>query len=468
MSPRARVLVVDDDSGARTALTELLREEGYEVYGAADGFKALGRLEQWTPEIVLSDLKMPGMDGLELMAKLRQQLPSISVIVMTAFGSIESAVDAVHRGADDYLTKPLQLPNLLLVLNRVVDLRNLRGETDRLRAALHQSQLDLQVRGGGDHNLVGEAKAFRGLLDMTRQVAQSDAPVLISGGQGSGKRAIGHTLHRWSYRQHGPFVAVDCNAADPRMLERELFGEFGLGNNPGQSGKLGIAAEGTIYFDEIAYLPLQTQGRLLQCLSSGQFQPEGGGPPQAMQARVIASSAQDLMAAVREGRFREELYYRIKVITLDVPGLRERRDDIPLLAAHFLRNQVSGHPQAVRGLSARALGTLMSYEWPGNIRELRNVIEHAAAVCRSPEIEPRDLPRELFQERDPGDDRMPQVPGASLAELERFAILRTLEHVGGSTSKAAEILGISPRKIQYRLNDYRIGGTPETGSAKSS
>lgn len=459
-TPRARVLVVDDESGARSALTELLRDEGYETYGAGDGYKALGRLDQWVPDVVLTDLKMPGMDGIVLMEKLRERVPSIAVIVMTAFGTIESAVDAVHKGADDYLSKPLHLPNLLLVLQRVLHYRELRREADRLRAALSQSHMANNMGGPHDlgHNLIGQSPSFRTLLELVRQVASSDASVLITGAQGSGKREIGRLLHHWSHRGEAPFVAIDCNATDPSALNRELFG-YGAGAfagaTVGRPGKIAQAAMGTLYLDEVANLPLETQARLFQCLQEGVYEREGGGPMERSDVRVLAATAQNLAEAVHSGRFREDLYYRIKVINLQVPSLRERRDDIPLLAARFLQQQGLQSGRPIRGLSERALGVLMQYEWPGNIRELHNVVAHAVAVCQSSEVEPRDLPKEVFGNSDPDGSHMPQIPGATLAELERYAILKTLEHVGGSTSKAADILGISPRKIQYRLNDYR-------------
>jgi two-component system response regulator HydG len=454
-APKARVLVVDDDTGARSALTELLRDEGYEVYAAADGYKALGRLESWTPDVVLTDLKMPGMDGISLMAKLRERIPDLAVIVMTAFGSIESAVEAVHKGADDYLAKPLHLSNLLLVMQRVLALHALQLETVRLRAQLAESKQN----SGQEVRLVGQSKAFRSLLELSRQVADSDASVLIHGAKGTGKKEIARAMHCWSHRKEAPFLTVFCGGNDPIALEREIFG-YAPGAFPGATvgrpGKLAQARGGTLYFDELGNLQPSTQVRLLRLLQEGTFERDNGTEVEHCDVRIIGGTSRNLHADVASGRFRDDLFYRIKVINLEVPDLRERRDDIPLLAGHFLKIHSNKTGKALRGLGDRALRVLMQHDWSGNIRELSAAMEHAVAISKGHEIEPRDLPRELFTEPADSDSMMPKVPGATLADLERYAILTTLEHVGGSTSKAAEILGISPRKIQYRLNDYNL------------
>lgn len=454
-APAVRVLVVDDESSARSALSELLREEGYEVQSAADGYKALGRVDGWEPDVVITDVKMPALGGIELMTKLRERMPEIAVVVMTAYGSVEGAVEAMHLGADDYLSKPVHLPQLLVVLRRVLAHRALQKEARSLRSAL-------AAREGGEPSagVVGQAKALRDLLDLARQVADSPVSVLIAGESGTGKQFLARLLHQWSGRRGGPVVSVKCGAlGDVVTCERELFG-FKDGDTVLREGRLREADGGTLVLLDVEELPLTVQARLLRYLQDHRFERVGDGVALASDARVVASTSKDLERLVKAGRFREDLYYRLGVVSLRTPSLRERRDDIPLLAMHFLRRSAARARKQVLGFSERALGVMLGGDWPGNIRQLENCVERAVVMCRGPEIEPRDLPRELMT-RTRGDDAAPVIPGASLRELERYAILRTLEHVGGSTSKAAKILGISPRKIQYRLNEYRA--VPQSG-----
>ncbi len=431
-----KILVVDDETAARSALSELLRDEGYVVHTAGDGFKALGQLDEWAPDIVVTDVQMPGMSGIELMEKVRERRPGTGVVVMTAFGSVENAVAAMQAGADDYLTKPVHFPELLLILERMLESTALRQENERLRDAL----------GGGDANevgWVGSSKPARELMSLVKQVSSSDASVLVLGECGTGKELVARAVHRWSTRREGPFVAVPCAAMSAQMLETELFGD-----KDGRKGRFAEAAGGTLLLDDINELSLPAQVRLLGLLQEQQ------APGGDLDVRVIAATGVDLHREVLVGRFREDLFYRLNVITLRVPTLRERREDIPLLASHFLKRHAAKNHKYIRGFSDRALGVLLGFDWPGNVRQLEAAIERAVVLCQSREIEPKDLPRELMQPQRASDE-VPRIPGATMAELERYAILKTLEHVGGSTRRAAEILGISTRKIQYRLNEYR-------------
>lgn len=450
-----RVLVVDDEAAARAALAELLRDEGYEVQSAADGFKALGRLDNWTPDIVLTDLKMPGVDGIKLMDKVRERLPEMPVVVMTAFGTVESAVEAIKHGANDYLTKPLHLGQLLVVLERVLERRALEVEAQRLRDELADRHgPDQELATGG---LVGRSRPFKTMMNLVEQVAGSGASVLLVGENGTGKERVAQTLHQLSPRREGPFVPVHCAAMNEEMLERELFGyEAGAfaGAAERREGRFVQAAGGTLFLDEVADLPLATQTKVLRALQEGVIERIGGSEAVPVDVRLIAASDHEIHEEVQDGRFREDLFYRLNVICIRVPTLRERNDDIPLLAMAFLKRHARANGKAIGGFNERALGVLLNFDWPGNITQLENCIERAVVLARGDEIEPRELPRELMSSGRSSDE-MPQVPGASLRELERFAILKTLEHVGGSTSKAARILGISPRKIQYRLNEYR-------------
>ncbi len=427
-----KILVVDDESAARSALAELLRDEGYAVRTAGDGFKALGQLEQWTPDVMLTDVQMPGMGGIELMGKVRERCPSVGVVVMTAFGSVENAVTAMHAGADDYLTKPLHLPELLLVLERLLERQALRQENERLRDALKTTSAD-------EVGWVGSSKASRELMGLVQQVSGSDASVLILGQSGVGKELVARAVHHWSSRREGPFVVVPCGALVDEVLQAELFGDD---TTP---GRLSEASGGTLFLDDVDALPPAAQARLMSVLESSSSV-DG--------VRMVAASSRDLHREAAEGRFRDDLFYRLNVITLRVPTLAERREDIPLLATTFLGRHSVKNRKYIRGFSDRALGVLLAFDWPGNVRQLEASVERAVVLCRGREIEPRDLPRELMQSQRVGDE-VPKVPGSTMAQLERYAILKTLEHVGGSTRRAAEILGISTRKIQYRLNEYR-------------
>ncbi|TPV95247.1 MAG: sigma-54-dependent Fis family transcriptional regulator [Myxococcales bacterium FL481] len=448
-----RILVVDDETAARTALVDLLRAEGYEVGSAADGFKALGRAEQRAPDILLTDLKMAGMDGLELIAKMREKYPDVSAIVMTAYGTVSSAVDAMRLGAEDYITKPIDLDALLLLLERVQNGRALRAENARLRHLINERDNDSQVQLG----LVGRSPAFRELMQLVVQVADSDASVLISGECGTGKEVIASALHRHSPRRNRAFVALHCAALSEAVIESEMFGhEEGAfpGATARREGRIKQADGGTLFLDEVGDIPAAAQVRLLRFLQEHRFERVGGTETLTSDVRVIAATHRDLAAEVASGRFREDLYYRLNVITLRTPTLRQRREDIPLLASHFLTRYAAKNHKTVLGFRDRTLQILVNSEWPGNVRQLENCIERAVVLCPGREIEPRHLPPDILRPAHTGDE-LPPVPGASLAEMERYMILRTLEHVGGSTSKASEILGISPRKIQYRMSEYR-------------
>lgn len=458
----ANILVVDDEPSARAALVELLREEGFTVRSAADGFKALGQMDDWTPELVITDVKMPGMDGMELMAKVRERFEGTAVVVMTAHGSVEHAVAAMQQGADDYLTKPLHFPELLVVVRRVLANAELRRENAQLRTALVGEPIS------PGHDWIGQSKESRALLGLVRQVADSDASVLILGDSGTGKELIARALHAWSPRKDKPFVAVHCAALNEGVLESELFGhEKGAftGASARRDGRFAKADGGTLLLDEVGDIPMPVQVKLLRVLQERQFERVGGDETVAVDVRVIAATHRDLYKEVREGRFREDLFYRLDVITLRTPSLAQRRDDIPALAMHFLERHASKSRKHIRGFSDRALRVLLSADWPGNVRQLENCIERAVVMCQGHEIEPRHLPRDIMAHLRMGDEA-PPVPGSSMAELERYAILKTLEHVRGSTSKAAEILGISPRKIQYRLAEYR--GEAPNGSASGT
>ena len=438
-----RVLVVDDESGARSALSELLRDEGYEVRSAADGYKALGVMGQWTPDVILTDVKMPGLDGIGLMQRARELEPELGIVVMTAFGSVEAAVDAMKQGADDYLTKPLNFDHVQMTVKRCLDHRALQREASRLRQLLEQEK-------ASDLDLIGETPIFRKMLRIVEQIADSEIHVLISGEHGSGGDRVATTIHARSGRR-GPLVRIACEGLPPALQRAELFGRPDLDGDKGVTAGLTRAREGTLVLEDVHALDPSLQAELAQALDAGTYVDAATGETHPLQARIISISPKDLREAP-EGQFREDLYFQLSIVNLRVPSLRERTSDIPLIATRYVADEVRRRGAAIRGIDERALGVLMNYDWPGNLAELESSLRHALALATGAEISPRDLPAHIF--RPTGGDELPPIPGSSLYEIERYAIRRTLEEVGGSTSKAAKILGISPRKIQYRLREY--------------
>jgi DNA-binding NtrC family response regulator len=443
-----RILIVDDEVNARTALAELLRDEGYSVETAADGFKALPKLDEFAPALLLTDLKMPGMDGIELMQKARERDPDCVVVVMTAYGAVDTAVKAMRAGAADYLTKPVNMEELSLVLARELERRRLRAEAGQLRERLHARHRIT--------NIVGTSQVMQRAFDALLQVAPSRASVLITGESGTGKELIAAAIHEHSPRSSGPFVKLHCAALAETLLESELFGhEKGsfTGAAGRRDGRFQQADKGTLFLDEIGDISPATQVKLLRFLQEHEFERVGGNQTIKVDVRIIAATNRDLMQLVKEGKFREDLYYRLNVVSIEMPALRDRPSDVPLLAAHFLTRYAKENGKSITGFSDAALERLVRYAWPGNVRELENAVERAVVVCRADQIRPEDL-SPAIQAAKGAPDGMPPIPGSSLSEIERYAILKTLEHTGGSTSRAAEILQISPRKIQYKLHEY--------------
>jgi two-component system, NtrC family, response regulator AtoC len=444
---KANILVVDDEAAARTALAALLEAEGYAVETAGDGFKALGRLATFEPDLVLTDFNMPGMDGIELMARLKEHDAELPVVVMTAFGAVETAVSAMQRGAADYLLKPLNMDELLIVLDRALERTRLRRETSVLRSRLEERY--------SFENIVGSSQEMQRVFKSVAQIAPSRATILITGESGTGKELVAAAIHHRSPRASGPFVRLHCAALAETLLESELFGhERGAytGADRKREGRFEQANGGTLFLDEIGEISLGTQVKLLRVLQEREFERVGGNQTIHTDVRVIAATNRDLKAMVAAGRFREDLYYRLNVINLTLPALRQRPSDVPALAMHFLKRFADENAKTVMSISDAALALLASHSWPGNVRELENVIERAVVLAEGDSLEPQDLPQEFVASSRRGG--APVVPGATMDELERYAIMKTLESVGGSTSRAAEILGISVRKIQYKLQEY--------------
>lgn len=456
-----RILVVDDEAAARNALVELLREEGYGVRSAADGFKALGQVDEWSPHLIITDVKMPGLDGLELMKKLRERGDVVGIVVMTAFGSVENAVEAMQQGADDYLTKPVHFPELLVVVSKVLEHHRLRRENSLLKS-------ELRDNSGDGVQWIGTSKASRDLVALIRQVAHSDAPALVLGERGTGKQLVARALHDWGSRKGGPFVTVHCSGLEAPVLEAEIFGHVAgalPGTTSGREGAIARANGGTLLLNEVASLPGTVQARLLRFLQEGAYERVGGSETETSDVRLVAACERDLFQVET---FRDDLYYRLNVVTLKVPSLRQRWEDLPALAMHFLQVHAKERDKHIVGFSDRTLHVLQHFDWNDNVRQLEHCVERAVVLCNEREVQPKHLPREVLHhvQSDSGD--APRIPGSSMADIEKYAILSTLELVRGSTRKAAELLGISPRKIQYRLAEYREAGPSGVPAVKST
>ncbi len=444
---RGRILIVDDEANARSALSEILHDEGFATETAADGFKALGKLEEFHPDVILTDLKMPGLDGIDFMEKAKAAAPGVVFVVMTAFGSISSAVAAVKKGAENYLTKPLEYEQLSAVIERAMEKARLVQETRQLRDRLRE-------RNAFGLIVTRDPKMLE-VLELVQQVGPSRASVLISGESGTGKELIAEAVHSASTRAQKPFVRLNCAALVESLLESELFGhERGAftGAVGRREGRFKQADGGTLFLDEISEIPPGTQVKLLRFLQERAFERVGGNETLKVDVRVIAATNKKLQEEIKKGTFREDLFYRLNVVAIELPPLRDRKADVPALASFFLRRYAAENGRTIEEISEDALARLTSYAWPGNVRELENVIERAVVLCDGNRIEAKHLPNTLTPETERSGT--PPIPGSTIAELEKYAILKTLEQCGGSTSKAAMLLGISTRKIQYKLHEY--------------
>ncbi len=445
-----RILLVDDEAAARHALAQTLRHAGYEVTTASDAFEAVKASNEAPPDLTISDLMMPGMSGVALLRKLREQDLDAQVILLSAHRDVETAVDAVREGAFHFLCKPVELDRVLDVVDKALAARRLRVKS-----------LSVPPASSARGNLVGEAPEMVRLLKTISQVAPSRATVLITGESGTGKELIAEAIHVQSSRAAGPLVRLNCAALATGILESELFGhERGAftGADRARRGRLEQAHGGTLFLDEVGELPQAVQVKLLRFLQERTFERVGGNAALEVDVRIVAATNRDIAALVASGAFREDLFYRLNVVALHAPALRERPSDIPLLATSFLAQYARTNGRPARRLDDAALAALSAYNWPGNVRELQNVIERAVVLASGEEVSKEHLPAELLGEP---CTAAPRIPGARMEELERYAILSTLQANGGSTVRAARTLGISVRKIQYRLREYNRA--PRTG-----
>jgi len=446
-----RILVVDDEPAQRELVSGFLRKRGFEVDEAAGGQAALARFTQEPFDLVLTDQRMPDLSGLDLLQRLRAVTPEAAVIVMTAYGTIETAVGAIKAGATDYLSKPINLDELLHRIERVRERQRLLGENRELRAALEERH---RVEG-----IIGDSGRMQEVLSLVRRVAPSDATVLIRGESGTGKELIARAIHHASPRAGGPLVAVNCAALPEGLLESELFGhEKGAftGAAASRKGRFELADGGSIFLDEIGDLPLHLQVKLLRVLQERQFERVGGTRTIPVNVRVLAATHRNLEALVREGRFRDDLYYRINVVTLLLPPLRERREDLSPLIEHFLTRFAGKNGKTIRGLTREARDALLRYDYPGNVRELENLIERAVVLTRDEVIGKSDLPLTLDEQTAESD--APAGLVAAVEGLERRMMRDALSRAGGVQTRAAELLGISERVLRYKLRKYGLAG----------
>ena len=446
----AHILVVDDEAGILESLRKIFEREALRVSVTDNGEEALNMLRAERVDVILADIMMPKMNGIELLRAVKALSPATEVLMMTAFGTVENAVQCMREGAYDFITKPLKRAIVVRSVQRALERRNLLHENLILRQAVSS--------GGSSDNIIGQSVALRRMLDVISQAAPSAATILLVGESGTGKELTARTVHRQSDRS-GPFVAVNCAALPENLLETELFGhEKGAftGATARREGRFERAHGGTIFLDEIGETTAAVQVRLLRVLQEGEIERVGGQDVVRVDARVVAATHRNLQEDVKAGRFREDLYYRLNVIQVRVPPLRERSGDVPLLAQHFLRVFCDKNKKAVRGFSETALKALSNYGWPGNVRELENAVERAVVLCRGDVLQVDDLPENVASasaQPAPSSADGFFVPfGTPLEEVERRVIRETLERTGGDKKTAARLLGIASRTIYRKLD----------------
>jgi len=452
MAEPRKILVVEDEPAQRRLIGDILRQEGYQVREAPSGEAALGALEEDGADLVLCDWKMPGLQGGEVMAEVRRRGLSPAFIVMTAYGSIAHAVQAIREGADDYLSKPFERDALLLAVRRVLRAARLELENRRLREAISERE--------GFGGLLGESEVMQRLFRTLRKVAATDATVLITGESGTGKELAARAIHEASPRGRGPFVAVNCAAIPETLMESELFGyEKGAftGANRRKEGKFEEADGGSLFLDEIPAMPLPLQAVLLRVLQDHRFARLGGRGEVQCDVRIIAATNRDLVRMVGEGVFREDLYYRLNVFPVKLPPLRERREDILSLADHFLERVARRYGLALQPLPAAVRRCLLEYGWPGNVRELANAVERLALLAEDGQLRGEDLPEEI--RRPSGEAGCPfQLPaqGINLDTVEAGLLRQALDRSGGNRAAAAKLLGLSYKTFLYRLEKHGL------------
>jgi DNA-binding NtrC family response regulator len=448
-----RVLIVEDDPSARVGLEKLLRSWGFVAESAVDGEDALEKVTSFRPSIVISDLVMPRMDGLALLRALQSQAADVITLLLTAQGTVDTAVEAMKEGAYDYLTKPVDIQRLKILLDKIVQRQETLREVKTLRRQLRDH--------GAFGSMIGNSAEMRKIYAVIEQAAPTGASILITGESGTGKELVAQTVHQLSPRASFPFVALNCAAIPETLLESEIFGhEKGAftGAADRRQGCFELADRGTLFLDEIGEMTATTQVKLLRVLQERSFRRLGGRTEQSVDVRVIAATNIDPLDAIRQGRLREDLYYRLNVFALRLPPLRDRREDLPLLVQAFINEFNTRNQKSIVGVEHEVMRILEGHAWPGNVRELRNVIERATILALGPMIETRHLPPALVSEPvvSPQRPQLALTPGTTVEEAERRLILMTLDHTRDNKTRAAEILGISLKTLHNKLNKLRL------------
>ncbi len=444
---KTSVLVVDDDDAARGFCAEAMTTLGFATQTAESAARALVLLASGQFDIVLTDVRMPGMSGLDLLKIVKQDYPSVDVVMLTGFGTISSAVQAMKQGAYDYLTKPFKMEDVERVFRRLVEKQELAAENRLLREQLKAHQ--------GFANLIGTSPKMQKVYRLILKVATKRHPVLIIGESGTGKELVARAIHAYSPWSKKPFMPVDCGGLTPALIESELFGHVRgafTGAVHTRQGLLAAAEGGTVFLDEVAELPVEVQAKLLRVLQEREIKPIGSNERKRLEARIIAATNQELQAAIRRGGFRKELYFRLDVVSIKLPPLRERKSDIPLLVHYFIE-RYGGGEGGLSGISIEAMSRLMSYDWPGNVRELENAVQRALALGSGSHIQVKDLPSNLLHHVGPGLGEQAIAP---LKEQERRAIAQALETTHGDRVRAAKLLGIGKTTIYRKIKEYGI------------
>ena len=449
------ILLVDDEPKMREVVGEALEEFGYRALTAASGAAALELLEREDVDLVLTDLRMPGMSGRELLAAVKRARPNLPVVLITAYSTVKDAVQAIKEGAFDYIGKPFEIEELAATIGNALRLYDVLRDNQRLREELEERH--------SFENLVGTSAAMRKVIAAIGEVCESKANVLVTGESGTGKEMVARAIHFNSPRRERAFVAINCAAIPEGLLESELFGHVKgafTGATANRVGRFAQADRGTLFLDEVGDMPLSTQVKILRVLQERTFEPVGSAQSRSVDVRIIAASNKDLREAVRQGSFREDLFYRLNVFPIPLPPLRERVEDIPLLVEHFMRQFALSIGKRLGGFSPGALSAMAAYHWPGNVRELQNVVERSIIVAKASIVDVGDLPRDLFGRREgkagEGLGLVPQDLDAELAGIERGFILEALRRSSGVQVKAAEMLGISERSLWHRIKKLNI------------
>lgn len=447
---KIKILVVDDEQGLCAGVREALQREGYVVDATTDALAALKLTKERLYNLVISDIKMPGLSGLELLTQVRERSRDTLFILMTAYGTVESAVAAMKQGAYDYLPKPIDMKRLRALVQKALEFQAVVAENNELRLRLQRS--------ADPGLLVGESEPMRAVARLIEEVAGSDVTVLIEGESGTGKEIVARAIHAQSGRRARPFVSVNCAALAEQLLEAELFGHVkgaftgAIANRPGRFQQ---ADGGTLFLDEIGDLSPKGQGDLLRVLEDGAFRVVGGSELIRVNVRVIAATNKNLQETVAAGKFREDLFYRLQIVPIVMPPLRERAEDIPLLVERFFEQFAAKHKRRRKRMSAEALQLCQRFPWPGNVRQLRNVVERLVITCREVEVRVSHVP-DFLREYDRNATTFTVRPGTPLAEVEKLLIRQTLTHVTSNREEAARALGISRRALQYKLKEYGL------------